>query len=88
MTFDRVQKTIQNEAEFHIQMGAFAMGPQGLPLIKPPYGTVNAVDLNNGTIKWQVPHGEGPTDHPAIKHLNLLRLGLGAPPSCQVGALL
>ncbi|GAB1258412.1 glucose/quinate/shikimate family membrane-bound PQQ-dependent dehydrogenase [Aurantivibrio plasticivorans] len=47
----------------------------GLPLLKPPYGTVTAIDLNQGEIAWQVAHGKGPKDHPAIKHLNLPDLG-------------
>lgn len=48
---------------------------QGLPLIKPPYGVVTAIDLNRGEIAWQVPHGAGPKDHPAIAHLDLPDLG-------------
>ena len=35
-------------------------GPQGLPLLKPPYSRITAIDLNNGEIIWQIPHGEGP----------------------------
>ena len=50
-------------------------GPQGLPLIKPPYGRISAIDLNKGTILWQVANGNGPRNHPAIKHLNLPPLG-------------
>jgi len=49
--------------------------PNGLPLTKPPYGTVTAIDLNKGEIAWQVPHGDGPRDHPALKELNLPPLG-------------
>ncbi|GAB1266179.1 pyrroloquinoline quinone-dependent dehydrogenase [Aurantivibrio infirmus] len=47
----------------------------GLPLFKPPYGNITAIDLNRGEIAWQVPHGKGPVDHPDIKHLNLPPMG-------------
>ena len=50
-------------------------GPQGLPLLKPPYGTIAAIDLNRGEIVWNVPNGEGPRNHPLLKHLNLPPLG-------------
>ena len=50
-------------------------GPRGLPLFKPPYGRVTAFDMNTGEEVWMVPNGYGPTDHPAIAHLNLGRLG-------------
>jgi quinoprotein glucose dehydrogenase len=47
----------------------------GIPLYKPPYSRVTAYDLNTGTIKWQVPIGDGPRDHPLLKDLHLGRLG-------------
>ena len=50
-------------------------GPQGLPLVKPPYRRITAIDLNTGEHVWQIPFGNGPTNHPAIKHLNLGPLG-------------
>lgn len=34
-------------------------GPQGLPLTKPPYGRITAINLNTGDHEWMVPHGEG-----------------------------
>ena len=50
-------------------------GPRGLPLFKPPYGRITAIDMTTGEFVWQVPNGHGPTNHPAIRHLNLGRLG-------------
>ena len=50
-------------------------GPRGLPLFKPPYGRITAIDLNRGEHSWMVPNGDGPRDHPAIKHLGLPPLG-------------
>jgi quinoprotein glucose dehydrogenase len=56
-------------------LASLNMGPQGLPLIKPPYRRITALDLNKGEIEWQIPFGDGPRNHPAIKHLNLGPLG-------------
>jgi quinoprotein glucose dehydrogenase len=50
-------------------------GPRGLPLFKPPYGRVTAIDMNKGEILWQVANGDGPRDNPAIAHLKLGPLG-------------
>jgi quinoprotein glucose dehydrogenase len=50
-------------------------GPQGLPLLKPPYGTITKIDLNRGTVGWSVPNGDGPRDHPLLKGLELPPLG-------------
>src|SRR5262249_40585828 len=33
---------------------------RGLPLGKPPYGRISAIDLDKGEIKWQIAHGETP----------------------------
>ena len=59
-------------------------GPRGLPLFKPPYGRITAIDMARGEIVWQVPNGYGPRDHPAIAHLDLGRLGRPGRPSLLV----
>ena len=51
---------------------------QGLPLVKPPYGRITAIDMNKGEILWQIAHGETPDNiknHPALKGLNIPRTG-------------
>ncbi len=64
-------------------------GPRGLPLFKPPYGRITAIDMNSGEHVWMVANGDGPRDHPAIAHLNLGKLGVpGRPAPLVTGALL
>ena len=70
------------------QAGGAATSPtvQGLPIIKPPYGRINAINLDSGDIVWQVAHGETPDairNHPALKGLNIPRTGRQG----QVGTL-
>jgi quinoprotein glucose dehydrogenase len=51
---------------------------QGLPLVKPPWGRISAIDLSKGEIVWQVAHGETPDavrNHPALKGLTIPRTG-------------
>ena len=58
--------------------GGFGLRIQGLPLIKPPWGRITAIDLNKGDIVWQIAHGETPDNvrnHPALKGLNIPRTG-------------
>jgi quinoprotein glucose dehydrogenase len=47
----------------------------GVPLWKPPYGRITALDLNQGTKLWTVANGDGPINHPLLKGLNLPPLG-------------
>ena len=39
------------------------IGPEGLPLVKPPWGSVVAIDLNKGEIAWKVANSETPELH-------------------------
>jgi quinoprotein glucose dehydrogenase len=58
--------------------GRGGLNVEGLPLMKPPYGQISAIDMNSGTIKWQVPHGETPDNvrnNPALKGMKIGRTG-------------
>ena len=53
---------------------------RGIPLGKPPYGRITAIDLDKGEIKWQIAHGETPDavkNHPALKGVEIPRTGQG-----------
>jgi len=49
--------------------------PNGLPLVKPPYGRITAIDLNRGEQVWMKPNGDGPRHHPLLEPLHLPPLG-------------
>jgi len=53
---------------------------QGLPVFKPPYGSIVAINLDKGEIAWSIAHGETPDNirnNPALKGLNIPRTGRG-----------
>jgi quinoprotein glucose dehydrogenase len=55
-----------------------ALNVQGLPIMKPPYGQLSAIDLGRGEVIWQVAHGETPEairNHAALKGLTIPRTG-------------
>jgi glucose dehydrogenase len=62
-------------------MGAgFLSAPtvDGLPINKPPYGVISAINLDKGELSWSVPHGDTPDavrNHPALKGLTIPRTG-------------
>src|SRR6266704_1989001 len=58
--------------------GGGGLNVEGLPLARPPYGSITAIDLNKGDIIWQIAHGETPDNirnHPALKGVNIGRTG-------------
>ncbi len=58
--------------------GAGRLTVDGLPLIKPPYATISAINLDTGDIAWQIPAGETPDfirNNPALKGLDIPRTG-------------
>jgi quinoprotein glucose dehydrogenase len=61
-----------------VSRGPWGIGPQGLPLVKPPYGRITAYNMNTGDIVWQVANGETYDwikNHPALKGLKIPRTG-------------
>ena len=55
-----------------------ALNVDGIPLVKPPWGRITAIDLKVGEILWQIPHGETPDNirnHPLLSGVDLPRTG-------------
>jgi quinoprotein glucose dehydrogenase len=51
---------------------------RGLPLVKPPWGQITAINLHKGDIVWQIPHGDTPDavrNHPALQGVNIPKTG-------------
>ena len=60
---------------------------QGLPIVKPPYGVISAVNLDKGVLSWQVPYGETPDNVRQIlkdKNINVENTGMNG----SVGVLI
>ena len=56
----------------------YGLSVQGLPIVKPPYGLLSAIDLDKGNIVWQVPHGDTPDvvrNSPALKGIDIPKTG-------------
>lgn len=61
-----------------LSRGPWGIGPQGLPLVKPPYGRITAYNMNTGDIVWQVANGETYDwirTHPALRGLTIPKTG-------------
>ena len=59
-------------------LGGPSLNVQGLPLLKPPYARITAIDLNKGEILWHIAHGEtadNVRNNPALKGLSIPRTG-------------
>lgn len=58
--------------------GGGGLNVRGLPLMKPPYATITAIDMNKGEQLWRIPHGDTPDNiknNPALKGLTIPRTG-------------
>ena len=70
------QPTGTTIADYAVGMGTpnGVRGPQGLPLEKPPYSRITAIDLNTGDHLWWVPNGGTPRfvqEHPALQGVDI-----------------
>jgi quinoprotein glucose dehydrogenase len=68
-----------SDMDYVAYMGSSRIGPYGLPLVKPPYGRITAIDLNTGDHLWMMPNADTPDwvkDIAALKGIDIPRTGL------------
>ena len=71
----------RSEMRFVSQGPGGLRGPEGLPLFKPPYGRITAIDLTTGEHRWMITNGDTPAairDHPALRGVTVPRTGKNA----------
>ena len=73
---DPARSNLRYISSFLAGGGPDLSGLQGLPLVKPPYSRVTAIDLDTGNHVWMTPMGDGPRNHPLLKDLDLPPLGV------------
>ena len=56
----------------------------GLPITRPPWGRITAIDMNRGEHVWMKANGDGPRDHPALRGLEVPPLGVASRPVALV----
>jgi quinoprotein glucose dehydrogenase len=66
------------EADYTVASIGVPLSVDGLPILKPPYGQITAIDLNRGEILWQIANADTPEEiasHPALAGIDLPRTG-------------
>ncbi len=53
----------------------------GIPLTKPPWGRITAIDMNSGEHVWQIANGDSLSDHLDLDELDLPSLGIASRPA-------
>jgi quinoprotein glucose dehydrogenase len=77
VTLQKPEAALNSNLLYMQSPGRSPQMPQGLPLLKPPYSRVTAIDMNSGEHAWMIPAGTGERirNLPQLKGLNLPALG-------------
>ena len=76
--FGLTEGTAGTGVRYHVSRAQGVPTVRGLPLVKPPYGRITAIDLSAGEILWQVPHGDTPDfvrNHPDLQGVDVPTTG-------------
>ena len=74
-------------ADYAVLRGFGIRPPNNLPIFKPPFSRITAIDMNTGEHLWMIPAGETPSrvaDHPKLEGVDVPRTGTGLSPPLLV----
>ena len=81
----RLEEATQEDAEMdYWSPSRDAPYLDGIPLTKPPWGKITAIDMNSGEHIWQAANGDSLSDHPSLQGLDLPTLGIASRPTALV----
>ena len=84
---ENIKTTGRTIAEFAVLNRGDFRGPQGLPIFKPPYSRIVAIDMNTGEHLWETPNGDTPDriqNHPALEQVEISNTGRTSHPITMV----
>jgi quinoprotein glucose dehydrogenase len=82
-----IKTTGRTIADFAVLNRGDFRGPQGLPIFKPPYSRIVAIDMNTGEHLWETPNGDTPDriqNHPALEQVAIANTGRTSHPITMV----
>ncbi len=88
---DDIMTTGQTLSDWVVANRGDFRGPQGLPIFKPPYSQIVAIDMNTGEHLWAIPNGDTPDrirNHPALEGVDLPNTGRQSHPVTMVTSTL
>lgn len=74
-----VDKDPRSDVDFSMALGVRPPRADGLPIVKPPYGRITAIDMNSGDHVWMVANADTPpniANHPALEGIDIPRTGV------------
>jgi glucose dehydrogenase len=84
---DDIMTTGKTVADWVVANRGDFRGPRGLPIFKPPYSRIVAIDMNTGEHLWAMPNGDTPErieSHPALAGVDLPNTGRTSHPVTMV----
>lgn len=74
-----VDKDQRSSVDFSMALGVRVPRAMGLPIIKPPYGRITAIDMNEGEHEWMMANADTPdwiANNPALEGVDVPRTGV------------